>query len=377
VHGSRLDPHRFWLRFQRYPYLLAKGVTFLLIAAGLWWVLSTIEDVLFPILAAMMLAYLLDPAVDWFEVRGFSRTVGIALFLGAGITFAVLFLLVLYPTVDHIIGRVSAGLPALVGLLRERAVPWAESYGLLDTGGLLQRLQDQLPGLLRGLTGALTKAWTRTGAVASSLLNVVLVPILTFYFLRDFDRMRTAAADYLPAHNREWLLVRIARMDKVVGAWFRGQLEVALILAMMYAIGLGVTFGMSGSGVTSGISIGVLAGLLNVIPYFGFLVGFVLSVLLALLDWTGWGGLIGVLLTFGVVQALEGYVVTPRIVGNKVGLSPVVVIVALLLGGELMGLLGVLLALPLAGISRVLLPDLVDAYKASDLFQGESPPAED
>ena len=155
--------------------------------------------------------------------------------------------------------------------------------------------------------------------------------------------MRLAVVDYLPLHNREWLLIRIGRMDEVVGAWFRGQLEVALCLAALYAAGLAVTFGLAGVGVSTGVAIGLVSGFLNIVPYFGFVIGFGLSVLVCLVDWQPWA-LLGVLLTFSVVQALEGYVITPRIVGEKVGLSPVVVIIALLVGGELLGLLGVLLA---------------------------------
>ena len=164
-------------------------------------------------------------------------------------------------------------------------------------------------------------------------------------------------------------------MDNVVGAWIRGQIEVSIILGLMYALGLAITFGMYGEaridGMISGIAIGMVGGLLNIVPYLGFLIAFVMAILLALLDWAGWEPLVGVLLTFAIAQTLEGYVVTPRIVGEKVGLSPVVVIIALLLGAEVLGLLGVLLAIPVVGSLKVLLPDLIDMYKRSDWFLGE------
>ena len=128
---------------------------------------------------------------------------------------------------------------------------------------------------------------------------------------------------------------------------------------------------LTGVGVTSGIAIGLVSGALNVVPYFGFAVGAVLALLLALLNWNGGMPLLGVLLTFAIVQGLEGYVITPRIVGEKIGLSPVLVIIVLLIGGSLLGLLGVLLALPIAGAMGVLLPDLVAWYKKSDLYLGQ------
>ncbi|MEC9400605.1 MAG: AI-2E family transporter, partial [Myxococcota bacterium] len=124
-----------------------------------------------------------------------------------------------------------------------------------------------------------------------------------------------------------------------------------------------------------GFALGAISGLLNVIPYVGFAVGFVLSVLVVLIEWTGWGSLIGVLIVFSVVQGLEGYVITPKVVGEKVGLSPVAVIIVLLLGGELAGLLGVLLAIPVAGAFKVLLPDIIGMYRQSAYFTGSDPSA--
>jgi predicted PurR-regulated permease PerM len=385
-HGSGLDPTRFWLRWGRYPFVLAKLVTYVLIAYGLLAVLNSVQEVLTPILVALFIAYLLDPAVDWFEARGMSRTVGILAFLILGAGFVTLFLFFLYPTVAHILSRVGSGIPAVIELVQDSGIPWVSTdllpwleynlgveVGSMDqwTQGIADAAKTQLPGLVQRITGFLQQLWLRAGGIVASLLNLVLVPVMTFYFLRDFDRMRLSTVDYLPLHNREWLLQRIARMDEVIGAWFRGQLEVALVLAVLYAAGLGIVFGVSGIGFTSGVAIGILAGLLNVVPYFGFLVGFVLSVLLAVLDWAGLAPLVGVVVVFAVVQGLEGYVVTPRIVGEKVGLSPVVVIIALLLGGQLLGPLGVLLALPLAGSLRVLLPDAIEWYRKSDLYAGE------
>jgi predicted PurR-regulated permease PerM len=393
--GSGLDRASFWLRYERYPYLLAKLVTFGLVGYGVFAALRGIQDVLTPVLVSLGIAYLLDPAIDWFEERGFSRTVGIALCMVVGGIAIALFLLFLSPTVAHLIGQVGDGVPKVLDLLQHQAIPWVETTaipwvewntgldlpsGVSEAGReLAGALEAQVPGILKSATNTIGNLWSQTGAIVSSLLNLVLIPVLTFYFLRDFDRMRLAAVDYLPQHNRTWLLDRIAKMDEVVGAWFRGQLEVAAILAGLYALGLGLTFGITGIGAANGVAIGLLSGLLNVIPYFGFLTGVVLSVMLALLDWSGWGPLVGVAVTFGVVQALEGYVITPRVVGEKVGLSPVVVIVTLLLGASLLGPLGVLLALPTAGALRVLLPDLIGWYYASDLFTGHvrvAPPEE-
>jgi len=377
-HGADLEPGLYWVRWGRYPFVLAKIATFAIVAYGVWFVLAAIDDVLVPVLLALFLAYLLDPFVDWFESRRYSRTIGILLCLVAGVASVAVFVLFLYPTVAHIVRRIGEGGPQMLEMLETRALPWVEANlgwqapesieDALDEYGAA--LSGQIPGMLRTVSAALGGVWTRTSAIIAGVLNAVLVPIFTFFFLRDFDRMRLAAQHYLPEHNREWVLERIRRVDGVVGAWFRGQIQVAALIGLLYAVGLGITFGITGVGVTSGIAIGLVSGLLNIVPYFGFLVGFVLSVLLALLDWNGGMPLLGVMITYAIVQALEGYVITPRIVGEKVGLSPVVVIISLLIGGELLGLLGVLLALPIAGAIGVLLPDLVESYRRSDLYTG-------
>jgi predicted PurR-regulated permease PerM len=376
--GSGLGAEERWLRFERYPYLLAKLATFAVVFGAAGYAVRQIEDVLFPVATSLLLAYVLDPAIDRFEARGYSRTTGIALFLGFGALSVTGFLLFLYPTIAHLLSQVGEVFPSLLDRVQQDLLPQLRALAgdriPADLDALVTQYGDTarqaLPTVANGVRTALTNVWERTGAIAASSLNLVLVPILTFYFLRDFDVMRLAAVEYLPIHNRGVLLDRIAKMDEVVGAWIRGQFEVAAILAALYAIGLGATMGLAGVGFTSGVAVGLLSGFLNVVPYFGFLVGILLSTLLVVLDWHGWWPLVGVLATFGVVQALEGYVVTPRIVGEKVGLSPVVVIVSLLLGGQVFGVLGVVVALPIAGIVRVLLPDLVAMYKASDLYTG-------
>ena len=377
------DEDKFWLQYRRYPYLLAKFTYFAVLAVLAWTMLSAVSAVLVPVLFSMLLAYILDPAVDWFEDRGFSRTTGIALFVALSIGIVLLFALFLLPTISVIVRDVGIRVPALLDFTEASLLPWLEeSFGVQAPAtvselfeDLGQQASDYLPDILSTATASLSEALNQTGAIASSLLNLLLIPFLTFYFLRDFDIMKDAAVDYLPVKSREWLLGRLREMDKVVGAWVRGQIEVGLILGLMYGVGLGVTFGIWDIGILSGVAIGMVSGLLNVIPYLGFAIGFLLALLLALLEWHGWGPIVGVLATFGIAQTIEGYIVTPRIVGDKVGLSPVVIIIALLLGYEVLGILGVLLAIPIVGSFRVLLPDLIQLYKRSDLFLGELSPA--
>jgi predicted PurR-regulated permease PerM len=341
-------------------------------------VLHAIRDVLLPVFLSLLIAYLLDPVVDWFERRRVSRTLGILACLLAGLLCLFVFVLFLYPTVRGIIEKITSGVPQLLDVLETRTLPWIErTFGwqapasvseAIDTYGA--SIKSQMPTVLGKVTATLGDIWTRTGVIVASLLNFVLIPIFTFFFLRDFDRIVAGAKEYVPQNNREYILERLRLVDDVVGAWFRGQLQVAAIIGALYAVGLGFTFGITGVGASSGIAIGLVSGALNIVPYFGFAVGAVLALLLAILNWNGGMPLLGVILTFAIVQGLEGYVITPRIVGEKIGLSPVLVIIVLLIGGELLGLLGVLLALPIAGAVGVLLPEVVAWYRRSELYGG-------
>jgi predicted PurR-regulated permease PerM len=326
---------------------------------------------------SLLIAYLLDPLVDVLEAKGINRTLGICIFIGIGLLGMGLFVLFLYPTISKQASLIWERLPQLAGIIETRLFPWLESNGVEIPATISEALsehgntvKDALPALVEKASGLTAGLAAKTGPIIASLLYLVMIPIFTFYFLRDFDLMKPALLDLIPMHKREFIVERLHRADEVVGAWFRGQVEVALILAVLYAIGLGVVFGVAGVGATSGIAIGLLTGILNIIPYFGVFIGVVLSTLIVLLDWHGIGPLIGVGVVFAVVQLLEGYVITPRVVGEKVGLSPVTVIIVLLLGGEVMGLLGVLLAIPIAGVIRVLLPDILDYYKSSPYYTG-------
>lgn len=377
--GSGLTRPQLWYHYRRYPYLLARIVLAAVVLGAIYVALHTVENVLTPILLSLLIAYLLDPAIDWLEERGLERTISILCFLGTGAICVLLFGLFLYPTIAHQIVVISERLPRLLLLLQTDALPWVQrtigvelpptlSEAMREYGATLQA---QLPAVASKASGWMAGLWARTGSLVASLLNLVMIPVFTFYFLRDFDRIRISTVDYIPLPYREVVLSRVRLMDEVVGAWFRGQVEVAVILAVLYALGLSIVFGSFGFGVTSGVAIGLLTGLLNIVPYFGFLIGFVLSIAVVLIDWHGWVPVVAVLAVFASVQALEGYVITPRVVGEKVGLSPVVVIIVLLLGGEVLGLLGVLLAIPVAGIVRVLLPDFVALYRRSNFFTGE------
>ena len=342
------DEGPFWYRFGRYPYLLAKLALLVAVLWGLLSVLRSLESVFFPVFVSVLIAYLLDPYVDRLEARGYSRNLGIGIISAALAVLAIGFVAFLYPLLLGQFVQLTERVPAAILGIDERLLPWIAANTPLELPATLsdtlneyaQSIQDAAPAVLRRIGSWGASMLARTSSVVIGLLNAVMIPIFAFYFLRDFDRAKWAAAEWIPPRHRAAALSRLSAMDAVVGAWFRGQVQVSLILAVLYAIGLAVVFALTDHSIFDGVAVGVISGLLNVIPYFGFAVGILLALIVVFVEWNGFGGLIGVGAVFAVVQGLEGYVITPRIVGEKVGLSPVTVILVLLIGGEIAGLLG-------------------------------------
>jgi predicted PurR-regulated permease PerM len=189
-----------------------------------------------------------------------------------------------------------------------------------------------------------------------------LVPVFAFYLLRDFDTIMDRLRLLVPERRRAFV-VEVARdIDRVLSAWFRGQLTVMVIDGALYMIGLSIL------GVPMGVAIGAIAGLLAFIPVVGVLTSLALALFVTLLEFQGWGQVIGVLALFAAVPTIEMTVVVPRVIGGRVGLGPVAVIVALLLGAELLGFIGILLAVPTAAVINVLLGRIRSAYEGSAFF---------
>jgi predicted PurR-regulated permease PerM len=369
-----------WNRYTRYLFLLARFLFYGAIIGGGLYVLSQIQSVLFPVFISLLIAYICDPFVDWFEERSVPRTAGIATVILIGLTLVAGFVLFLYPTVVEQASKVGSQFPALVDTLQTQTIPWVEKtfdYEIpssiaegVDKYG--QQLENALPSVMNSVGAWATSVVTQTSMFVVSLLNLIMIPIFSFYFLRDFDRMTNAMIDYVPEYCRDPVLVRLRKMDRVVGDWLRGQLQVASILAVLFAIGFSVAFSLAGIKVRAGIAIGVLTGLLNFIPYLGAFVGSILAVTMVLINWSGWAPLLAVAVVIVSVQTIEGYFITPTVVGEKVGLRPVTVIIVLLIGGELFGLLGVLLAIPVFGALKVLFPDFKRWYQQSSLYTGRA-----
>ncbi|HEU0278161.1 MAG TPA: AI-2E family transporter [Rhodanobacteraceae bacterium] len=346
----------------------------ILIAAVIGWLVWLLSPILMPFLLAAVFAYLGDPLVDRLERWRLGRALAASIVFMAMLLVVALALVLLVPLIQRQIARFIAALPGYVAWVTGNAVPWLEHQfhvpaSEFDPTTLVARLRAHI-GAVGGIAAVALRYATRSGlALVGAGVAVVLVPVVTFYLLRDWDRL-VAQVDALVPREAQPTVRRLAReTDTVLGAFVRGQLLVMLGLAIYYAVALRLV------GLEVGPLIGMLAGVVSFVPYLGFIVGLVASVIAALAQFHDVSHLVLVLVVFGVGSVLESYVLVPKLVGDRIGLHPVAVIFAVLAFGELFGFIGVLLALPMASIVLVLLRFLRERYRASPLYAPHDPPA--
>jgi predicted PurR-regulated permease PerM len=337
------------------------------------WLLWLLAPVLSPFVFAALLGWLGDPLVDRIERRGLSRNIAVLLVFGAMLLALAIALVLLVPLLERQIIVLVQSLPRYRDWLVGTVVPWLEHrtgmqlMAWLDPERLIELVRShwqQAGGMARTVLGYLSRSgFALLGVVA----NVVLLPVLTFFFLRDWDVFVERIAALVP-RDHEAIVSRLANESSaVLGAFLRGQFLVMLILGVLYGLGLWAV------GLDLGVLIGVLAGLLTFVPYLGPATVIVFGGIASLVQYGDWPHLLGVLAVFGVGQVIESYWLTPKLVGDRIGLHPVAVIFAVLAGGQLFGFLGMLLALPVAAVANVLLRYAVERYHASRIYQGEQP----
>jgi predicted PurR-regulated permease PerM len=322
--------------------------------------------VLVPLFFAFLLAYALDPFVDWLEARNVPRTVAapVVMLSIAGLLATILVFAV--PMFVDELQSAALEMPTQFKGLEGRLEPWLwqtfhfrppHTVGELGTE-LRDKLQAQFPDLISAASVALFGTLSYLAVVLSALI----VPVFALYLLIDFDRIVERTAQLVP---RRWYpqVAEVARqIHGTLGGYVRGQLTANIVLGALYATGLRFV------DIRLAVPIGVLTGMLAFVPYVGFGCGLLLATAMGALDWQGPGRLLGVVVVMLCVQVLDGLVVTPRIVGRSVGLAPLEVLLTMMAAGTLFGFFGVLLAVPLGAVVKILVHRCVKAYLASDLY---------
>jgi len=340
------------------------------ITAAIAYVFWLLAPMLMPFAFAAMLAYMGDPLADRLQRFGMGRTVAVSIVFFVLLLVAFGALLLLIPLISRQISNLVQNLPHYVDWVRSVALPWLQAKlhldpDAFDTDRLMGQIKEHLGSLGDAASTVLSKISRSSIGVVSWLANLVLIPVVAFYLLRDWDRMVEWIDNMLP-RSIEPTVAHLAReSDAVLGAFVRGQLLVMLALGIFYGGALTIM------GLSVGPLIGMVAGLLSFVPYLGFIVGFGSAIIATLVQYGDWNHLLIVVGIFTAGQLLEGYVLVPRLVGEKIGLHPVAVIFAVLAGGYLFGFLGVLLALPAASVILVVLRYLGERYRQSDLYTEE------
>jgi predicted PurR-regulated permease PerM len=327
--------------------------------------------ILVPLLCSLALAYLLEPGVEWFERRGWSRTTSVLLTLTLA-TLAVFIILVFL-------------LPGIWGQLVKsyHQLPQALDAGHRLVDPLILKLKTASPPVYEFLSslsdrlktadsqaqiGATVGRWLQSGLfrlvdVTASILDLLLIPFFVFYLLSDYLKMRAYLEQLIPPRHRVAAVALFGQINHVLSAYVRSQLVIALTMGLLYAFGFAVLR------VPLALTLGLLSGVLNFIPYLGTLTGLALSLSFTALDGAGPARLIGVVAVFAVVQSIEGYYLTPRFLGSKLNLHPLWVLAGLVIGGNLFGLLGIILAVPVIAAAKVILHFVEEeVYRNSDFY---------
>ncbi len=333
----------------------------------LWW----LTPILAPFAIGAGIAYLGDPTADRLERLGLSRTASVAIVFSGIVIVVLLLLILLAPMLYQQSISLIHNIPAWINWILDVGLPRIGIHlpdgAHLDADGL-QRIVSEHWSQAGGVVSMLWLRVSESGkAFATMAANLLMIPIVSFYLMRDWDRLVAWIATLIPPRH----LPRAARFareaDDVLGSFIRGQLLVMAALAAIYSIGLTLT------GLTLGLIIGVIAGLLSFVPYLGFVVGFG-AALVAMLVQTHEGlPLLWICLVFGIGQVLESAVLTPILVGDKIGMHPVAVIFAVMAGGQLFGFAGVLVALPVSAVLAVMLRHARDEWLISPLYLGRAP----
>lgn len=331
------------------------------------WLLYLLAPILMPFIVGALFAYLGDPLVDRLEKTRLSRTLSVVIVFGTMIMSGLILLLFILPQLEKQITGLVVRLPQFISWIQENMLPRLIVILGLEPGSLdLAVVKDAFANNIKDISGIMGRLLVKLTQSGQSLIiwfaYLTLIPVVTFYLLRDWDILVGKVNDLIP-RPYEKLVSKLAKQcDEVLAEFLRGQLLVMLAQAVLYSVGLWIV------GLEFSLLIGMLAGLVSFVPYLGFIVGIGVAGIAGFMQFHDIIHLVYILIVFGFGQVIEGMILSPLLVGDRIGLHPVAVIFAVMAGGQLFGIVGVLVALPVAAVIVVLLRHVHERYLESNLY---------
>ena len=325
-----------------------------------------LAPILMPFISAAVLAYIADPLVDKLEKK-MSRSIAVSVVFFVLSLSAILVLLIILPLVEKQIVVLAEKLPLYIDRAQNYLLPLLKDKFDFDVArfdlNMLKQSFSEYWKAAGGIAANIVSSISHSGIVLVGwIANFLLMLVVTFYLLRDWDILVAKVHALIPRNNEKVIVVIAKESDEVIGAFFRGQMLVMLALSVVYTVGLMIV------GLDTALLIGVLSGIVSFVPYLGFIVGIAIASIAALMQFQEAMPLLYVAIVFLTGQMLEGMLLTPLLVGDKIGLHPVAVIFAVLAGGQLFGFVGILLALPVAAVIAVVLRHAHESYTQSELY---------
>jgi predicted PurR-regulated permease PerM len=345
-----------------------RSLTWLTVAAAAVLLLWLLGPVLTPFVVAAVLAYALHPAVEALAARRVPRIVAVVLVEVLAIVALLALVLLIIPVIAKELPLLKEQIPLLAERANKTLVPWLAQFGIhvsLDAASIKAFVLKTLDANLEDwMATALSSARIGGSMLLALVGNAILMPVVLFYLLSDWPQLVERVQAFIPPRLRQAVRGFLDECDSVLGQYLRGQLLVMAVLAVFYSAALAI------AGFDLALPVGVFTGLAIFIPYLGFGLGLALALLAGVLQFGGWYGVAAVAVIYGIGQVGESLFLTPRLVGERIGLNPLAVIFALLAFGHLFGFIGVLIALPVSAVLLVALRRAQGAYLGSRLYQG-------
>ncbi|MCX7957620.1 MAG: AI-2E family transporter [Deltaproteobacteria bacterium] len=338
--------------------------------AGILFLLYVLRKVFIPVFLGFLIAYIFKPIVDRLERRRISRGVSAVLVIFFLTILAATFVLIIFPLISDIVTAISGAGPKIISLIEDKLRPYLLDKFQIDISDTIEGYKERLYEFSSNLAGKdfsfigglLKRAISNIFMLAYLLVALILIPLIAYYFIVYYYDVIKWIDSMIPLKLKGLIDDIFKEIDSTMSMFFRGQITVCTVMAIIYSVALLI------AKVPNPVAIGVITGVLNFIPYAGLITGLSLSLLLSLIYGNGLYPIFGSLIVYSAIPLIDQFFITPRIMGSSIGLKPIFIILALLIGGTLMGFIGILIAVPSAAIIKVLAGIFIEKYKQSSLY---------